>query len=107
GTNIGDMIRYICYTTDANETMVKGRICSVFDLLYKEYNQVFVSFLSSNTHIKGSPAEVITHKLLHEKILANNPQFSVIDMVREYRLSDLIRDFQQFSADEVRFIRNN
>src|SRR5690606_17139979 len=55
GTNIGDMIRYICYTTDANETMVKGRICSVFDLLYKEYNQVFVSFLSSNTHIKGSP----------------------------------------------------
>ncbi len=43
GTNIGDMIRYICYTTDPNETIVKGKICSVFDLLYKEYSKVFES----------------------------------------------------------------
>lgn len=106
GTNIGDMIRYICYTTDPNETIVKGSICSVFDLLYKEYNKVFISFLSSNNKIKGSPAEIILHKLLHEDILSK-AQFSSIDMVREYRLRDLIRDFQSFSEDEVRFIRNN
>lgn len=107
GTNIGDMIRYICYTTDPSETIVQGRICSVFDLLYKEYNQVFVSFLSSNKHLKGSPAEVIIHKLLSENILLNNAKFSSIDMVREYKLIDLIRDFQPFSEDEIRFIRNN
>lgn len=107
GTNIGDMIRYICYTTDPNETIVPGRICSVFDLLYKEYNQVFISFLSSSKDMKGSPAEIIIHKLLTENILLNNAQFSSIDMVREYRLRDLIRDFQPFSEDEIRFIRNN
>ena len=45
GTNIGDLIRYMCYTTDPAETIVKGRICSVFDLLYKEYNKVFMSIL--------------------------------------------------------------
>lgn len=28
-------------------------------------------------------------------------------MVREYRLRDLIRDFQPFSEDEIRFIKNN
>lgn len=107
GTNIGDMIRYICYTTDPNETIVKGNICSVFDLLYKEYNKVFISFISSNTNIKGSAAEIIIHKLLSENILLNNIQFSSIDMVREYRLRDLIRDFQLFSEDEIQFIRNN
>lgn len=107
GTNIGDMIRYICYTTDPEETMVKGGICSVFDLLYKEYNKVFVSFLSSNKHIKGSAAEIIIHKLLKEKILLNNSRFSSIDMVREYKLRDLIRNFQPFSEGEIRFIRNN
>ena len=107
GTNIGDMIRYICYTTDPRETIVKGRISSVFDLLYKEYNKIFVSFLSSNKHIKGSAAEIIVHKLLSENILLNNVQFSSIDMVREYRLRDLIRDFQPFSDDEIRFIKNN
>ena len=107
GTNIGDMIRYICYTTDPDETIVHGHICSVFDLLYKEYNKVFISFLSSNRNIKGSAAEVIIDKLLSENILLNNAQFSSIDMVREYKLRDLIRDFQPFSEDETRFIRNN
>ncbi len=107
GTNIGDLIRYICYTTDPNETIVKGRVRSVFDLLYKEYNKVLVSFLSSNKNIKGSAAEIIIHKLLSEDQLLNNAQFSSVDMVKEYRLRDLIRDFQPFSEDEIRFIRNN
>lgn len=107
GTNIGDMIRYICYTTDPKETIVKGNICSVFDLLYKEYNKVFISFLSSNKNLKGSAAEIIIHKLLSEKILLNNVQYSSIDMVREYRLRDLVRDFESFSEDEIQFIKNN
>lgn len=107
GTNIGDMIRYIYYTTNPNKPIIKGSICSVFDLLYKEYNQVFVSFLSTNRNIKGSAAEMIIHKLLSENILPENARFSSIDMVREYRLRDLIRNFELFSEDEIRFIRNN
>lgn len=107
GTNIGDMIRYICYTTAPNETIVKGNICSVFDLLYKEYNRVFTSFILSNNNVKGSAAEVIIYKLLTDDILSNNPQFSSIAIVREYRLRDLIRNFQLFSEDEIKFIRNN
>lgn len=107
GTNIGDMIRYICYTTDPKETIVKGNICSVFDLLYKEYNKVFESFLLSNNNINGSAAEVIIYKLLSDTVLSKNPQFSSIAIVREYRLRDLIRNFQLFSEDEIKFIRNN
>lgn len=107
GTNIGDLIRYICYTTDPNKTIIKGSICSVFDLLYKEYNKVFTSFLSSNKSISGSAAEIIIHKLLSENILPNNAQFSSVDMAREYRLRDLIRDFQPFSEDEAKFIKSN
>ena len=107
GTNIGDMIRYIYYIGNPKETIIKGNICSVFDLLYKEYNKAFTSFLLLNKNIKGSAAEIIIHKLLSEDILLNNSQFSSIEMVREYRLSDLIRDFHPFSEDETRFIRNN
>jgi superfamily I DNA and/or RNA helicase/very-short-patch-repair endonuclease len=101
------LIRYICYTTDPKETIIKGSICSVFDLLYKEYNKVFTSFLLSNKNIRGSAAEIIIHKLLSENILLSDTQFSSIDMVREYKLRDLIRDFQPFSQDEIRFIKNN
>lgn len=107
GTNIGDMIRYICYTTDPKETIVKGKICSVFDLLYKEYNKVFATFIESNNNIKGSAAEIITHKLLREEVLLPNSQYSSIDMAREYKLRDLIRDYELLSEDEVAFIKHN
>lgn len=107
GTNIGDLIRYMYYTTNLNDTIVKGNISSVFDLLYKEYNRVFISFLSSNKNIGGSAAEIIMHKLLNEKILPNNPLYSSIDMVREYRLRDLVRNLQLFEDDVAQFIRRN
>ena len=107
GTNIGDLIRYMCYTTDPKKTIVPGRIRSVFDLLYKEYNQVFVSFISSNNNLKGSAAEIIIDKLLREKILVSHIRYAGIDMAREYKLSDLIRDFQPFTEEETRFIRSN
>ena len=107
GTNIGDMIRYICYTTDPKETIVKGKISSVFDLLYKEYNKVFTAFIESNSNIKGSAAEIIVYRLLKDEILLPNSQFSTIDMLREYKLRDLICDYALFSEDEVAFINNN
>lgn len=107
GTNIGDMIRYICYTTDPKDTIVKGNICSVFDLLYKEYNKVFASFILSNKDIEGSPAEILVYKLLREKILSNDSRFLFIDMAREYKLRDLVRNYQLLSEEEVKFIKNN
>lgn len=107
GTNIGDLIRYIQYTSNGNEAVRPGNISSVFDLLYKEYNKDFEIFMASNKDIDGSAAEVVMHRLLKDKILSENPQFSSIDMVREYKLRDLVRNIGQFTDDEAQFIRNN
>lgn len=107
GTNIGDLIRYICYNADPAETITKGSVRSVFDLLYKEYNKKFTSFISSNKHVKGSAAEVIIYNLLKEDVLLKNSRFSSIDMVREYRLRDLVRNLDLFSHTEKDFIRKN
>ena len=107
GTNIGDLVRYICYTAASDETIVKGKVCSVFDLLYKEYDKALKTFLASNNNTQGSAAEIIIHKLLTEKILTHEAKFSSIDIVREYRLRDLVRNYEPFSEDEVSFIKNN
>lgn len=107
GTNIGDLIRYMCYTTNPAETIVKGRICSVFDILYKEYNKALTSFIKSHKNIKGSAAEIIIHKLLQEEILLSDSQFSSVNMVREYKLRDLIRDYKLLSEDEVAFVNHD
>ena len=105
GSNIGDMIRYMCYTTDSKETIVQGKICSVFDLLYKEYNSMFTTFILSNENINGSAAEVIIYNLLRE--LLKRPEFSSIDFVQEYKLRDLIKVHQLFTEDEIIYINNN
>ncbi len=105
GTNIGDLIRYICYTTTPEDTIIDGAVCSVFDLLYKEYNKVFTAFIDANQAIKGSAAEIVIHKLLVE--ILSVPQYNTINFVREYRLRDLVRDYSSFNDDEVNFIRRN
>lgn len=107
GTNIGDLIRYMEYTTDPADTIIQGKICSVFDLLYKEYHKEFAEFSEANIHIKGSAAEVIIHKLLIDEILLPNTRFSTIDMAREYRLRDLVKDPTVFSDEEQAFIKHN
>jgi very-short-patch-repair endonuclease len=68
---------------------------------------VFTSFLLSNKDIEGSPAEILVYKLLREKILSNDSRFLFIDIAREYKLRDLIRDYRLFSEDEIKFIKNN
>jgi very-short-patch-repair endonuclease len=68
---------------------------------------VFTSFLLSNKDIEGSPAEILVYKLLREKILSNDSRFLFIDIAREYKLRDLIRNYQLLSEEEVKFIKNN
>ncbi|PIE84684.1 MAG: hypothetical protein CSA07_01080 [Bacteroidia bacterium] len=104
GTNIGDLIRYMLYTTDPSETVVAGRLRSVFDLLYKEYHRARARFRASNRYVGGSLAEQLVLDLLENRVL-RMPQFSSIDVVREYRLRDLIRGVHGFSDEEMKFIR--
>lgn len=107
GTNIGDLIRYICYISDPKEIIIRGKLCSVFDILYKEYNNAYSLLHTSNNTLNGSPAEIIIHRLLKEKILVENHRFAAIDMAREYKLRDLIREYNLFSEEERLFIQNN
>ncbi len=104
GTNIGDLIRYICYNYTPEQVTQSGSICSVFDLLYKEYNRLYITCASKNRAIGGSPAEVIIHKLL-EKLL-QEPCYASIDFVREYYLRDLTREISLFSEGEREYIRH-
>ena len=73
----------------------------------KEYNKALTSFIKSHKNIKGSAAEIIIHKLLQEEILLSDSQFSSVNMVREYKLRDLIRDYKLLSEDEVAFVNHD
>lgn len=104
GTSIGDLVRYICYRYNKETTIQNGVIGSVFDLLYKEYNHLYINFASKNRDVAGSPAEVIAYRLLDE--ILQEPQFASIDFLREYFLRDLVRDINCFEQEQVEYIRH-
>lgn len=105
GSNIGDLVRYICYMTNPDETIIHSNIRSVFDILYKEYWKEKQSYLNKISNRDGSIAENIIYDLLL-KIRANNSLFETIKIVREYPLSDLIKDYNHFSLEEITYIKH-
>ncbi|MGL4994493.1 MAG: AAA domain-containing protein [Bacteroidales bacterium] len=107
GSNIGDLIRYIDYTSGYEHSTIKGKVCSVFDILYKEYNQEYLLFEKKYRSMNCSPAEKIINNLLKNEILPSNSRYNFIDTIQEYRLADLIREYSLLSEDEFLFTKNN
>ncbi len=104
GSNIGDLVRYILYNSEEETAVFKGQICSVFDLLYKEFYKEFAQFVDSKGCIVGSAAEIIIHKLLSEEILKEDPRFSSFDFIREYHLRDLVPVNNSLTDHELSYI---
>lgn len=103
-SNIGDLIRYIKYANiDNNKIEEKGKLSSVFDILYKGHEDALNTFMKENNDIEGSISEVIIYKLLVNNILSMK-EFSSIDIIREYRLRDLISDISLLTEEEQDFI---
>lgn len=103
-SNIGDLIRYIKYANiDNNKIEEKGKLSSVFDILYKGHEDALNTFMKENNDIEGSISEVIIYKLLVNNILSMK-EFSSIDIIREYKLRDLISDISLLTEEEQDFI---
>lgn len=107
GSNIGDLIRYINYTSSPEGTTLKGRVCSVFDILYREFNHEYLVFDKKYKSINCSPAEKIILNLLKDEILSSNERFAFLEFIQEYRLVDLVREQSILTQDEIKFINNN
>ena len=106
GSHIGDLIRYMQFRSGDNELFVKGSVCSVFDILYKEFAPSFQDYMRENNLIVGSPAEVIIDRLLTNEIFSD-PRFASVDSVREYRLRDLIAQADLLPEEQYAYIQRN
>ena len=77
----------------------KGNVTSIFDELYKDQEEVLSK--SKCSKYVDSYAEEIMLKLLN-KVLNDYPDYQV---VMHYRLSDLINNYNGFSSEEIRYIK--
>lgn len=100
--NISDLLAYIEYN---NCTVSDSKICSVFDLLYKQYAEARMAFLKNHQRISEYDSENLTYALL-EDMITDNPDFAHLGIVCHQPLRQLLRDFSLLGEENRRYVFN-
>lgn len=103
GSEIGDLIRYMEYST-VDDNIVESEIVSVFDLLYKEYSYKLEAFKKRITQKSKYTSENIMRTLL-EDILHESP-YSMLEIGNQVFLGNLFVHLDKLKEEERRYIKN-
>ena len=96
---ISQFIHYIKYY--CNDTSItKGSVTSIFDELYNKQNEIIKK--SKCSKYVDSYAEELMLNMLN-KVLINYQDYKVL---LHYRLSDMIKDYNGFNDEEIRYIKH-
>lgn len=103
GKDIGDLIRYIQYST-LDENVIESNILSVFDLLYRQYSSKLIALKSKMDQSARYQSEEVLRVLL-EEILAE-PKYNRYTYVRGMLLRNLINTVDLLTPEELNFVNN-
>ena len=101
-TNIGDLIRYIRYN---NLEVQHSKLYSVFDLLYKGFDEKRKEYLRSHKRISEYDSENLAFSLIDD--ILKDEKYSSLDVVSHFPLSMLIRDLSLLSKEETVYAMNH
>lgn len=101
-TNISDLIRYIDYN---NFSTINSEVHSIFDYLYKGYEEKRRALLSEQKNKSVFDSENLMYILIKE--LLSKDQFSQYDVVLHFPLRNLLSDYSKLSAEEERYARHH
>ncbi|MBD3906882.1 AAA domain-containing protein [Chryseobacterium sp. Ch-15] len=100
--NISDLIRYIDYH---NFDIVNSEINSIFDYLYKGYEEKLKEFLSNQKKKSIYDSENLMYFLIKEVLSLE--EFSKYDVVLHFPLRNLISDYSKLSDEEEKYARHH
>lgn len=97
--NIGDLVNYIEYN---NFAVVKSKISSVFDYLFKSYAEERKKYLKGKKQVSRFDSE----NLMYDLIVTTLKEIGVLDheVVVHVPLKMIIKDLSLLSDDEERFV---
>lgn len=97
-----DLIRYMQYYQD-NSIVCESKVRSIFDLLYSDYSKELKELEKRNTWGRSKYiSENLTYALLDDILDTYKYKY-----VREVRLKDIFRDLENFTDEEITYIKNN
>lgn len=99
--NISDLIRYIEYN---NFSIVQSELNSIFDLLYKGYEEERAKFISKSGKVSEFDSENLMFGLI-KQVLAED-KFLKYDVLLHFPIRQLIKDFSKLDEHEAEYASN-
>ena len=103
GKNIGDLIRYIQYST-LDENIIESQVISVFDLLYRQYSSKLNSLkakMDPNARYRSEEAL----RVLLEEILSES-EYKRYSYIQGMLLRNLLNTVELLTPEELYFVNN-
>ena len=100
-SNIADLIRYIDYN---NFSIKQSELCSIFDYLYKGYEQKRAEIISKSGNKSYFDSENLMYALISNTL--KQDKFSKYDVVLHFPLRNIIRDFSKLDEQEQKYARH-
>lgn len=100
-TNIGDLVKYMQYH---NFEVIDSKICSVFDLLYKQYSQRRKLYFPNKKRIFEYPSEELLDSIIR-RVLSKD-EFTKLKVYYHYPLRLLLKEVSHLSKTEIVYVTN-
>lgn len=100
--NISDLIKYIEYN---NFSIVQSELNSIFDLLYKGYEEERVKIIRKSGKISEFDSENLMFGLI--KQVLTDEKFLKYDVLLHYPIRRLINDFYKLDEQEIKYASNS
>ena len=100
-SNISSLLEYIEYN---NLEMVNSQIHSVFDYLYKQFNEERNRYFQKHKRVSEYDSENLMYNLI--KDVLKDEKYSLYDVMIHYPMNSLIRDTGSFTAREKSYALN-
>lgn len=99
--NISDLIKYIEYN---NFSIIQSELNSVFDLLYKCYEEERAKIILKSGKVSRFDSENLMYGLIRE-VLADE-RFLKYDVILNFPIRQLIKDFSKLDEEELKYASN-
>lgn len=100
-SNITDLIQYIEYN---NFSVIQSELSSIFDLLYKGYEEERAKIIRKSGKVSAFDSENLMFGLIKEILL--NEKFLKYDVLPHFPIRNLIKDFSKLDEQELKYALN-
>ncbi len=100
-SNIADLIQYIEYN---NFSIIQSELNSIFDLLYKGYEQERAKIIRKSGQVSAFDSENLMFGLIKEVL--SKEAFMKYDVLPHFPFRQLIKDFHKLDEQELKYASN-